>query len=206
MPSTGGSHINMALLFGALVAGAVIIDYGVKSAKGALNSSAAAPGSDTGAQTPTSSGGFPKSVNPVPGAAVSRLDQGIDATAKTFVSPWAGKVVYATANDPGWKGGGYVAVQSTENPNFVYYLAEGITNVVKVGDMVTAGQTIAYPVANPYNGIVGNVEFGRANPASPGQPLAQVTSNAKQMVLDFSSWFQSLGGAAPTSTSNAGSS
>jgi hypothetical protein len=75
---------------------------------------------------------------------------------------------------------------------------------VKVGDTVMAGQTIAQPATNPYNGIVGNFEIGWANPASPGQPLAQVASDPKQVALDFYGWLRSLGGPAATSTSGAG--
>ena len=62
----------------------------------------------------------------------------------------------------------------------------------------------ATPRANPYNGIVGNFEIGRANPASPGQPLAQAVSNPAQMVQEFYSWLKGLGGPTATSTSNAG--
>jgi hypothetical protein len=75
---------------------------------------------------------------------------------------------------------------------------------VQVGQTVTAGQQVATPRANPYNGIVGNFEIGRANPASPGQPLAQVVSNPGQMVQEFYSWLKGLGGPTATSTSNAG--
>jgi murein DD-endopeptidase MepM/ murein hydrolase activator NlpD len=142
--------------------------------------------------------------NPIPGATGGRLDQGMDGTSKTFLSPFNGKVVFSQANDPGWQGGGYVAIQSTQDPNTVYYAAEGLTPTVQVGQTVTAGQQIATPRANPYNGIVGNFEIGRANPASPGQPLAQVVSNPAQMVQEFYSWLQGLGGPAATSTSNAG--
>jgi biotin carboxyl carrier protein len=78
------------------------------------------------------------------------------------------------------------------------------TPTVQVGQTVTAGQQIATPRANPYNGIVGNFEIGRANPASPGQPLAQVVSNPGQMVQEFYSWLKGLGGPTATSTSNAG--
>jgi murein DD-endopeptidase MepM/ murein hydrolase activator NlpD len=142
--------------------------------------------------------------NPIPGATGGRLDQGMDGTSQTFVSPFNGKVVFSQANDSGWKGGGYVAIQSAQDPNTVYYAAEGLTPTVQVGQTVTAGQQIATPRANPYNGIVGNFEIGRANPASPGQPLAQVVSNPAQMVQEFYSWLKGLGGPTATSTSNAG--
>jgi murein DD-endopeptidase MepM/ murein hydrolase activator NlpD len=142
--------------------------------------------------------------NPIPGASGGRLDQGMDGTSQTFLAPFNGKVVFSEANDPGWKGGGYVAIQSAQDPNTVYYAAEGLTPTVQVGQTVTAGQQIATPRANPYNGIVGNFEIGRANPASPGQPLAQAISNPAQMVFEFYHWLKGLGGPNATSTSNAG--
>jgi hypothetical protein len=97
-----------------------------------------------------------------------------------------------------------VAIQSAADPSKVFYAAEGLLPTVKVGDTVSPGQTIAQPATNPYNGIVGNFEIGWANPSAPGQPLAQVDSNPKQVSLDFYSWMQSLGGPAATSTSSAG--
>jgi hypothetical protein len=144
------------------------------------------------------------STNPVPGATGGRLDQGFDGTTKTFLSPFGGTVVYSTASDPGWAGGGYVAIRSAADPSKVFYAAEGLSPTVKVGDTVVPGQAIAQPVTNPYNGIVGNYEIGWANPNSPGQPLTQVSSDPKQVALDFYSWIQSLGGPAATTTSGAG--
>jgi murein DD-endopeptidase MepM/ murein hydrolase activator NlpD len=143
--------------------------------------------------------------NPVPGATGGRLDQGMDGTTQSFVAPFNGKVVFSEANDSGWDGGGYVAIQSAQDPSYVYYAAEGLTPTVQVGQTVTAGQQIATPRSNPYNGIVGNFEIGRANPSSPGQPLAQVVSNPSQMVMEFYNWLRSLGVPAASSTSNAGS-
>jgi biotin carboxyl carrier protein len=144
------------------------------------------------------------STNPVPGASGSRLDQGVDGTTESFVAPFSGTVVYSSASDPGWKGGGYVAIKSATDPSKVFYAAEGLLPTVKVGDTVTPGQTIATPAVNPYNGIIGNFEIGWANPSSPSQPLAQVASNPKQVALDFYGWLRSLGGPTATSTSNAG--
>lgn len=199
---------NLAVVFGALVAGAVVIDYGVKSARGAITSPSSATGASASpgvtSTTPVSVSGFPSAVNPLPGAAGTRLDQGMDATGNTFLAPWTGTVVRAVQNDPGWGGGGYVAVQSNTDASRVYYLAEGILPTVREGDSVVAGQKIATPIRNPYNGIMGNIEAGLANPASPGQPLAQVTGNAAAMVKSFAAWLASLGGPTPTSTGNAG--
>ncbi len=191
---------SMPLAFGALVAGAIVIDYGVKSIRPAFAGTTGNSGPPMG----KSVGGFPVSVNPLPGATGSRLDQGIDATGHDFPSPWHGIVEYATAHDPGWAGGGYVAVRSSENPDKVYYLAEGVIPIVKKGDTVNAGQKLAYPVANPYNGIIGNVEAGLANPHNVRQPLAQVVSDAKGMVEGFYGWLEALGGPKATSTAMAG--
>lgn len=145
-------------------------------------------------------------VNPFPGAsgAGGRLDQGIDVTGKNFLSPVSGKVVLSRQSDPGWKGGGYVAIQDAADPNRVYYFAEGIAPIVSTGQTVQAGERIAIPKLNPYNGTLGNIEFGRANPASPGQPLAQVISNPAGMVQQLYSWLRSLGGPSVSSTSAAG--
>lgn len=194
---------NMAFAFGALVAGGVVIDYGVKSFKAATASTGSSTGGGSTALS-KGSGGFPAAVDPLPGAIGTRLDQGIDATGHQFLSPWAGKVVYSSASDAGWNGGGYVAVQSTTDASKVFYIAEGIVPTVKVGDTVTAGQSIAVPAINPYNGIFGNIEAGLANPANPGQPLAQVVSNAKAMVDGFYSWITSLGGPSTSNVSGAG--
>jgi murein DD-endopeptidase MepM/ murein hydrolase activator NlpD len=172
---------------------------------------ASSAGSATGSGASASGGAIvndPKlgpTTNPVPGATGGRLDQGMDGTTHTFVAPFNGKVVFSEANDSGWAGGGYVAIQSAQDPNYVYYAAEGLTPTVQVGQTVTAGQQIATPRSNPYNGTVGNFEIGRANPASPGQPLAQVISNPSQMVFEFYNWLKSLGVPAASSTSNAGS-
>lgn len=183
---------NMALAFGAVVAGGVVIDYGRKSFTKAFTTSPVSS-SATGSGRVFNIKGFPAGTNPLPGASFSRADQGIDGTGKTFLSPWAGKVVYSVANDPGWDGGGYVAVQSSADPSFVYYVAEGISPIVHVGESVAAGQQIASPVASPYNGIVGNFEAGRANPAAPGQPLAQVIGDSATMVKGWISWLQQVG-------------
>lgn len=143
-------------------------------------------------------------VNPVPGATGNRLDQGFDLTSKTFVSPYAGTVVASEQSDPGWKGGGYVAIANATNPRQVTYIAEGIAPSVSKGQKVTAGQTIAVPQINPYNGIPGNVEIGPANPSNPLQPLAQVVSNPAGAVMGFYQWLRRLGAPAATSTSLAG--
>ncbi len=188
--------------------GSARIGHGGSGGSGAGSGSGSA-GSGSGASAApsgpiTNDANLGPTTNPVPGATGSRLDQGLDGTTQKFVSPFNGKVVYSSANDSGWKGGGYVAIQSDKDPNNVFYAAEGLTPTVQVGQHVSAGQQIATPRPNPYNGINGNFEIGRANPKSPGQPLAQVVSNPQQEVMDFYNWIKSLGGPTATSTSDAG--
>ncbi|HET9721120.1 MAG TPA: hypothetical protein VFP55_13650 [Solirubrobacteraceae bacterium] len=144
--------------------------------------------------------------NPVPGASTAggRLDQGVDLTSKTFLAPFDGIVKYATSSDPGWKGGGYVAIANALNPKQVVYFAEGLAPFVMTGDHVTAGQVIARPAMNPYNGLLGNIETGPANPANPRQPLAQVISNPAAEVDRFYQWLRGLGLPAVASTASAG--
>ena len=195
---------SLPLAFGALVAGAIVIDYGVKAIRPAFANSGSSASDSVLSGAAKAVAGFPASVNPLPGATGSRLDQGIDATGKKFLSPWTGTVEVSNARDSGWRGGGYVAVRSSDDPSQVYYLAEGITPIVRVGQRVTAGQSIALPVANPYNGIIGNIEAGLANPHNPRQPLAQVVKDSAGMVQTFYAWLEGLGGPKATSTAMAG--
>lgn len=143
-------------------------------------------------------------VNPVPGATGSRLDAGFDVTSKIFRAPFAGKIVYATQSDPGWQGGGYLAIQDLLNPKRVLYFAEGIAPTVQQGQTVKAGEQIGIPVSNPYNGIVGNIEFGPASPSDPKVPLAHVVGDPVAVVMDFYNWVRGLGAPAATSTGHAG--
>lgn len=165
-----------------------------------LSSNSTGGGGTVGPVSFTSKG----ETNPVPGATGSRLDQGFDVTSKTFLSPFTGKVVYSTPSDSGWNNGGVVSIADANDPSRVIYFAEGLRPTVQVGQTVKAGQQIAVPVASTYNGIVGNIEFGPANPAAPGQPLAQVVSDPAGEVMKFYNWITSLGGPKATSTGNAG--
>jgi hypothetical protein len=135
---------------------------------------------------------------------VSRLDQGIDFTAHTFISPVSGKVVISDQSNPGWRGGGYIAVQSDTDPGTVYYWAEGITPSKFVGDTVKPGDIVGGAAINPYNGTPGNIEFGRADPKQPSRPLAQVVSNPAGMVQGMYQWLLSLGLPKARETNNAG--
>lgn len=191
--------------------GRTLIDYiiGNKATKSPYLSQPLSTATQVGSTVATTGTGKAKvnsagQTNPFPGASGSRLDQGIDLTSKQFLSPFAGVVKVAISSDPGWAGGGYLAIQSLSNPKQVVYMAEGLTPTVRVGQRVAAGQIVATPRSNPYNGIVGNIEAGPANPSNPGQPLAQVASNPPAVVEQFYHWLLGLGGPHATSTSNAG--
>jgi hypothetical protein len=149
-------------------------------------------------------GSFTGTANPFPGATGSRLDQGEDLTSRTFLAPFAAKVVVANRSDSGWAGGGYLALRSLSDPSQVIYMAEGLIPSVRVGQTVQAGQRVATPIANPYNGVVGNIESGPADPTNPSRPLAQAVSNPPAVVEKFYAWLRGLGGPQATSTSNAG--
>lgn len=143
--------------------------------------------------------------DPVPGASGNRLDQGFDVTSKRFVSPFSGTVVASEQMDPGFAGGGYVAIQSASNPRQVEYFAEGLAPTVTKGETVTAGQQIAVPRLSPYpTGGFGTIETGPANPSDPLQPLAQVVKDPRAAVLGFYNWLHKLGAPAATTTSGAG--
>lgn len=142
--------------------------------------------------------------DPVPGSTAGRLDMGRDGTTQQFVSPFNGIVAYSTPSDPGWQGGGYVAIQSASDPGMCFYAAEGLTPTVQQRQQVQVGQTIATPRPSPYNTIVGNYEIGRCDPANPRDTLAHNTTDPKAMVLAFEQWLESLGVVQTDNPSNAG--
>jgi hypothetical protein len=207
---------NLVLSFAELLVGAILMDAAIKgdSIGNVINGTATTHpltgAGSTSSTDGTSSGGASTStipansyVNPVPGATTGRIDQGVDYTGNRFVAPGASKILAANANDPGWKGGGWIAAQLTDGPlaGAVYYIAEGIKPLVKAGDTVAAGTPLASPIGNPYNGIVGNIEAGWAN-ATGTAPLAQSLSGysgdqSRQALTagySFSSFVHALGG------------
>lgn len=144
--------------------------------------------------------------NPFPNATGGRLDQGYDLTGSSFNAPDASYIVFASSTVPGWKGGGLVAGRLLSGPKKgqVWYYAEGIYPTVSIGQTVRQGDNVGRAVANPYNGIMGNIEAGWANPQNPTQPLAQVMQNKPQAAWDFYNYIRSLGGPKASSTGNAG--
>lgn len=211
---------NLPLAFAELLVGAIVLDAGIKGAsladvvKGQATQTPL-PGNQvsTSSTGSTSVGGVVGGSTPFSSNATSsRLDQGQDLTSSIFNAPVAGTVTIADQTNTGWDGGGYIALK-LDQPitladgtvvKFLYW-AEGIAPTVGVGQHVSAGQQIGTPVTNPYNGIVGNIEWGVAGGANGGQPLAQLVSNAAAMVRAFYQWALSIGAPHAASTGNAGS-
>jgi hypothetical protein len=157
--------------------------------------------------------------NPFPGGwEPNRLDMGYDGTFKgQIVAPFAGTITYSGIFT-GWRGSYGIILRSAPDvglPTHSLYFTEGIKPLVQSGQTVQAGTPIASPVSNPYNGVVGNIEWG-VNQDGPvdkqvdTQALALGNSCAsgspsQQMVLDFAKWFeQKLHVAPPSSTDHAG--
>ena len=177
---------NLPLTFAGLLGAAMLIDAGLKGdsianvitgqathhplAGGGGGSSS----SSSASSTPAAAGQY---VNPVPGAVTGRIDQGVDYTLGKagFLAPGRSKILISDQSNSGWGGGGYVAGQLLDGPlaGQVWYAAEGAAPTVTVGQVVQAGQNVARKAMNPYNGIIGNIEGGWADPHSPGRPLAQ---------------------------------
>ena len=212
---------NLPLAFAELLAGGILITAGttgdtftqiiqgqitqnpLPGGAGSPEATAAAAGSTSSAAGASSgvSVGPGQYVNPVPGATASRVDQGVDYTGSNFLALGTSKIVAADPSNSGWAGGGYIAGQLLNGPyaGKVWYMAEGLVPHVSVGDIVSAGQQIAGATANPYNGVVGNIEAGWANPASPEVPLAKSTGgyiegDSTAAGVSFNRLIQSLGG------------
>lgn len=217
------ARLNLPLAFAELLFGAVLVDAGIKGAsltdviKGQATvqpldlSGASSSGSGSTASSGSASG---SSSLFGAGTTGGRLDQGQDLVAGGPIqTPVAGKVLVADANNAGWGGGGFIAIQMTAAeqaaaglPSDIIYFAENIAPTVTPGQQVNAGDTIATPAkVSSYNEPAGGLEWGLANPAEPTQPLAQVVANASAMVLGFYKWARSVGAPAATSTTNAGS-
>lgn len=206
------ARANLPLAFGELLIGALIIEAAIKGAsigdviRGTAKQSGVSGlgGSAGNVNSGQAAGGLPFGKNPQG----TRLDQGQDLTADQFNAPVSGTIVKADQSNGGWAGGGVVGLKM-DNPvpelgSDVLYFAEGLAPTVKVGQHVSAGDQIAVPAINPYNGIIGNIEWGLANPKDASQPLAQVVGDARASVLAFYKWALGVGAPKATSTGNAG--
>jgi len=100
----------------------------------------------------------------VSGLLAERIDMGADFGGSGPVYAIGdGVVTNATADSPGWPGGGWITYQLTDGPakGLVVYLAEDVTPTVHAGQHVTPNTVIA----NMYNGGAG-IETGWAMPDS----------------------------------------
>jgi murein DD-endopeptidase MepM/ murein hydrolase activator NlpD len=96
----------------------------------------------------------------ISGLMVERIDMGADFGGSGPVYAIGdGVITNATADSPGWPGGGWITYQLTDGPakGLMVYLAEDVTPTVQVGQHVTPNTVIA----NMYNGSAG-IETGWA--------------------------------------------
>lgn len=204
---------NLPLAFGELLVGALVIEAAIKGASigdvirgNAKQAGITGLGSSATATVNSgqAAGGAPFSKN----ATSSRLDQGQDVTSEMFNAPVSGTIVAADQSNAGWAGGGAVAIKMDSAikglGSDVLYFTEGLAPTVKVGQHVNQGDQIAIPAVNPYNGVIGNIEWGLANPRSPTQPLAHVASDPVGAVQAFYKWALSIGAPKASQTGLAG--
>lgn len=163
--------MNLPLVFAAILAGAVLIDYGVKNAKAAFAnspSSGSSGGSSSSAAGPTITSGQA----PLPhGATWERTDQGRDASAPAGspITAIAAGVVSEIVPDF-YAGQPAVVIDSPGLPGGAtgIYYAEQLIPGVHQGEQIQAGQQIG-TVAQQGSGL----EFGFWK---NGQTLAQATT------------------------------
>ena len=169
-----------------MLVGAILLDAAVKGdsipnvVKGTATSHGL-PGAAAGDSTSAPTSGYAnvpagQYTNPVPGATLSRTDEGVDYTIdpnKGFVAPGRSRVVSTSA---GWFKGGSIVAEFLDGPyaGAQYFVAEGVRPAagIAAGTVVQAGQKLADAVVSPYNGILGNIEAGWWKGSAP---LAQAT-------------------------------
>lgn len=187
---------TLPLAFAELLIGAIVLDAGIKGdsianvVKGQATSQGM-PGSNTSGSSggsSTSTGTDPTAkvtpgsyTNPFPGAAPSRVDQGVDYTiTKPVLAP--GKLVIKRVGQiAGF--GTYIAGQLLDGPlaGRGVYFAEGLAPAsgVKAGSIINAGQPVADPATGPYGH--GVIESGWADITSSWYaPLAQGTGGYQE--------------------------
>jgi murein DD-endopeptidase MepM/ murein hydrolase activator NlpD len=112
------------------------------------------------ARTATTNAVYLNPLRKISGLMVERIDMGADFGGSGPVYAIGdGVITNATADSPGWPGGGWITYQLTDGPakGLVVYLAEDVTPTVQVGQHVTPNTVIA----NMYNGSAG-IETGWA--------------------------------------------
>jgi hypothetical protein len=203
--------VGAAVLIDAGIKGASIRDVVTGHAAGhPLDVSAATGAVPAGTVPPMGSSG---TSSPFPGGwKPSRADMGYDGTfAGSIVAPVSGTITYASNSFSNW--GGYLQLKADSGfglDSQTLYFAEGLSPTVKVGQHVSIGDQIATPAASPWNGIMGNIEWGLAADPSgvgtPTNPLAETGVGSPQStVYKFLNWAETtLGLPQPTSISGAG--
>jgi hypothetical protein len=96
----------------------------------------------------------------ITGLMAERVDMGVDfGGSGPIYALGDGVITNATADSPGWPGGGWITYQLTDGPanGLVVYVAEDVTPTVQVGQQVTSSTEIA----KMYNGSAG-IETGWA--------------------------------------------
>jgi hypothetical protein len=202
---------NLVLAFGEVLVGAILLDAAIKGdtipnvIKGTATSHGL-PGSSSTTSAGAAGGSVPTGsyTNPVPGATLSRTDQGVDYTLNSssgFQAPGASKIV-STAGTFG--GGPLIVAEFLDGPykGAQYYVGEGIKPSVVAGEIVQAGQKIADVAVNPSNGILGNIEAGWWS-ATHNSTLAQATGGYHEGAVTsagaaWDTFVRALGGVAHT--------
>jgi murein DD-endopeptidase MepM/ murein hydrolase activator NlpD len=139
---------GLAIPFGALIAGAVVIDYGVKSMRGAFSG---------GSSTSPFTGKIRLPVSG-PGVRWERTDQGVDAnTGKAGDPIYAVEAGVVTQIVDFYQGQPAVVISSPGLPGGAtgIYYAEGISPSVRVGQKISLGQQIGVTTSQPTG-----LEFG----------------------------------------------
>jgi hypothetical protein len=135
----------------------------------------------------------------VSGLIPERIDMGVDFGGSGPVYALGDAVITnATADSPGWPGGGWITYQLTDGPaaGLQVYVAEDVTPTVQVGEHVTSSTVIA----NMFNGGDG-IETGWAMPdgasAESQLPVAGAIGGAgpfpTRVGLNFEQLLQALG-------------
>ena len=182
--------VSLPLVFGAILAGAVIIDYGVKNARAAFASS---PSASSSAGVSVGPGQYVAPLDPK-AASVGRTDQGVDVSAP------AGTPIRAIGNSKvmgilqNWYSGQpYVWFQFLDGSRAgqYWYVAEQINPSVRAGELVHAGDPVG-TVASSGTGL----ELGFATQA--GDTLAHATTGyvegtATAAGQQFSAFLKGLG-------------
>ena len=140
--------------------------------------------------------------NPIgPGLTPGRVDMGVDYGGAGPVYALGNGKITGVYN-PGWPGGGFIALQLSDGSGRYVYYAEDISPAVQVGQAVMAGQLIGHATGS-------GIEVGWAAPPGTGQTMAAASGQDKAGLahgdpgyyptaygVNFSNLIRSLGGPA----------